>query len=176
MSADRTEPAFTIRAHRPGDLGYIVSRHGALYSQEYNYAPQFEAMVARIAADFIENFDSKRERCWIAEKDEMFLGCVMVARDSTRSDTAKLRVLLVEPAARGLGLGKTLVRMCIAFAEDAGYRRLVLWTQSHLLAARDLYKAEGFRQVEQEDGEIQVPPFTTGAISENWELELLNSR
>lgn len=170
MAANSQEPSFSIRTHRPGDLGYIVSRHGALYSQEYNYAPQFEALVARVAADFIDNFDSKRERCWIAEKNGAFLGSVVVAKDPARSDTAKLRLLLVEPEARGLGLGKTLVRMCVAFAAKAGYRRMWLWTQSDLLAARKLYKTEGFQRVCEEAS--SVPLFTPGARSENWELEL----
>ncbi|ETN39027.1 uncharacterized protein HMPREF1541_07069 [Cyphellophora europaea CBS 101466] len=161
---------FTIRTHRPGDLGYIVSRHAAIYSQEYGYSPHFEALVARIAADFIDSFDADRERCWIAEKDNVFLGSIMLAKDSERLDAAKLRLLLVEPAARGLGLGKTLTQACIAFARAAGYRRIVLWTQSHLLAARKLYHAEGFHQVEKQD--IVHDQFKPGLRSESWELDL----
>jgi GNAT superfamily N-acetyltransferase len=160
---------FSVRTHRPGDLGYIVHRHGALYSKEYNYAPAFEALVARIAADFIDNFDAAKERCWIAERDGTFLGCVMLVQDPSQTNTAKLRILLVEPTARGLGVGRSLVRHCVEFAKQAGYRRIVLWTQSDLLAARKLYTAEGFVMVRKDS---HIASFTSGANSEHWELDL----
>lgn len=124
-------------------------------------------------ADFTDDYDDKRECCWIAERNETFLGCIMLAKRSTRSDTAKLRLFLVEPAARGLGVGKTLVRTCIAFGKEAGYQRVVWWTQDHLVAARKLYQAAGFIRVEEEGP--SVPQFYTGASSENWELEFASS-
>lgn len=168
MDVDNQTSPFLIRTHQPGDLGCIVHRHGALYSEEYNYAPHFEALVARIAADFIDNLDETRERCWIAERHGTFLGCVMLVKDTNQLDTAKLRVLLVEPAARGLGVGRTLVQTCVTFAKEAGYRRLVLWTQSDLVGARKLYKNAGFAMV-QEEGH---PCFSKGAVGESWELSL----
>jgi DNA-binding MarR family transcriptional regulator/N-acetylglutamate synthase-like GNAT family acetyltransferase len=141
-------PRVTLRTHLPGDIGWIVERHGALYAREYGWDARFEALVAQIGARFLERFDPARERCWIAERDGERVGCVMVVR-RTRA-TAQLRLLLVEPSARGLGVGKRLVDECIAFAKTAGYRRMMLWTNAGLDAARGIYDARGFELVAEE--------------------------
>jgi DNA-binding MarR family transcriptional regulator/GNAT superfamily N-acetyltransferase len=133
----------TLRTHRPGDIGWITHRHGALYAQEYGWDEKFEAMVAGIAAKFIDNFDPQRERCWMAEQDGNILGSVTLVKKT--SSVAKLRMLYVEPSARGLGVGSRLVKECIEFARQAGYRKITLWTNSMLLAARRIYEREGFR-------------------------------
>jgi DNA-binding MarR family transcriptional regulator/N-acetylglutamate synthase-like GNAT family acetyltransferase len=155
-----------LRAHRPGDMGWVVSRHGALYAQEHGWDASFEALVAGIAKDFLDNFDAARERCWIAEMDGGPVGSVFLVRQNTR--VAKLRLLLVEPEARGRGIGRRLVEACIAFARAKGYRKLVLWTQSNLAAARAIYRAAGFRRVRTE------PHSSFGArlVGEYWELAL----
>jgi DNA-binding MarR family transcriptional regulator/GNAT superfamily N-acetyltransferase len=158
---------YVLRAHQPGDMGWVIHRHGALYAQEYGYDEQFEALVAEIAARFIQNFDAKRERCWIAEKGGGIVGSVFLVKESKTA--AKLRLLLVEPSARGLGIGKRLVDECIRFARQAGYRKIVLWTQSELPAARHVYQQAGFRLVEEK------PHRSWGRedlVSEIWELDL----
>jgi DNA-binding MarR family transcriptional regulator/GNAT superfamily N-acetyltransferase len=161
-----------LRVPRPGDIGWIIHRHGALYAQEYGWDERMEALVARIAADFIDHFDPKRERCWIAECDGEFLGCVFLVKDrDARKNTppaAKLRLLLVEPSARGLGIGRTLVRQCTLFAREAGYARIVLWTNSVLTSARRIYESEGYRLVKQEDHES----FGKKLTGQHWELRL----
>jgi DNA-binding MarR family transcriptional regulator/N-acetylglutamate synthase-like GNAT family acetyltransferase len=158
--------AWRLRAHRPGDIGWVIQRHGELYGQEYGYDERFEALVAQIAARFIDRFDARRERCWIAERDGLRLGAVFLVRKS--ATVAQLRLLLVEPAARGIGLGKRLVEECVAFARDAGYRKLVLWTQSELAAARGIYQSTGFRVV----GKEKHRSFGKSLTGEYWELDL----
>ncbi|HLW73806.1 MAG TPA: bifunctional helix-turn-helix transcriptional regulator/GNAT family N-acetyltransferase [Gammaproteobacteria bacterium] len=158
--------AYRLRHHRPGDMGWVVQRHGELYWQEYAWDERFEALVADIAARFIQNFDERRERCWIAERDGERLGCVFLVKGS--DEEARLRLLLVEPGARGLGLGRVLVEECIAFARSAGYRKLGLWTNSVLDAARHIYHSHGFRVVREETHHS----FGQDLVGETWELEL----
>jgi GNAT superfamily N-acetyltransferase len=147
-------------------MGWVVQRHGELYWKEFGYGERFEALVAGIVARFVERLDAKRERCWIAERGSERLGAVFLVRKAP--GVAQLRLLLVEPAARGLGLGKRLVRACIAFARKAGYRKLVLWTQSELAAARGIYEEAGFRLVRREAHESFGKPLE----GEYWELDL----
>lgn len=157
---------YLLRSHQPGDIGWVVHRHGALYSQEYGWDERFEALVAEIAARFVQNFDPKRERCWIAESDGEILGSVFLVKES--DEIARLRLLLVEPKARGLGLGKRLVEECVQFARRAGYKKITLWTQSVLSAARHLYQQAGFVLVHTEPHR----EFGYDLVSETWELEL----
>ena len=164
---------FLLRPHRPGDMGWIVSRHGALYAREYQFDARFEALVARIAADFIERFDARREACWIAERDGVNIGSVAVvqARDEATvapsEGVAQLRLLLV-PAARGLGLGDRLVAECHRFAREAGYQRVRLWTNSQLDAAKHVYRKAGYRLV----GSEPFQGFGLDLVGETWELDL----
>ena len=157
----------SLRGHRPGDMGWVVHRHGALYFQEYGWDERFEALVAGIAKDFIDGFDPERERCWIAEMDGQPVGSVFLVKQS--KSIAKLRLLLIEPRARGQGLGKRLVAECVAFARAKGYRKLVLWTQSNLAAARAIYKAAGFKRTKQE----RHSSFGYDLTGEYWELSLV---
>lgn len=168
-----TAPAVELRPPLPGDLGWIVERHGAVYAAEWRLDARFEALVARICADFVDRFQPGREACWIAARGAERLGSILLvqARDAAgqpRPGVAQLRLLLLEPQARGLGLGKRLVRACSDFARAAGYRRIVLWTQSGLSAARGIYAAEGYRLLHSE----ALHSFGRDVISENWELEL----
>jgi len=155
-----------IRSLEPGDIGWIIHRHGVIYAMEYRYDTRFEALVAGIAADFVERFDATRERCWIVEKDGEVVGSVFLVRNS--ATVAKLRLLLVEPSARGLGLGARLVDECIRFASAAGYRKIVLWTQSELLAARRIYERAGFTR------RAATPHRSFGRklVAETWERAL----
>jgi GNAT superfamily N-acetyltransferase len=155
-----------LRAHRPGDMGEVVRLHGEIYAREFGYDATFEALVAEICAKFLRSYDPERERCWMAEKDGEVVGSVFLVKKSPA--VAKLRLLVVDPGARGTGLGRRLVRQCVAFAREAGYRRIVLWTQSHLDAARRIYRAEGFRRTAREPH----ASFGKRLVAETWELEL----
>ncbi len=163
---ERKDKPVALREHRPGDIGWVVHAHGRFYAEEYGWDERFEALVAEIAAAFVQNFDRKRERCWIAEMDGEPVGSVLVVKDT--KTTAKLRLLIVDPKARGRGLGKRLVEECIRFAREKGYRRLALWTQSNLAAARGIYRAAGFRKVKEE----KHASFGVKLTGEYWELEL----
>jgi GNAT superfamily N-acetyltransferase len=171
LLADRpaaATPAYRLRPHAPGDMGWVVHRHGVLYAREWGYNAEFEALVARIAADFLDHLDPARERCWIAEKDGDIVGSAFLVRKS--KTVAKLRMLLVEPHARGLGIGKRFVDECIRFARRAGYKKITLWTQSELDAARTLYQRAGFRCV----GRRTHDSFgKKGLVAETWELPLV---
>ncbi len=159
-------PAYVLRGLRPGDLGWLISRHGALYTEEYGWNGEFEVLVARIIAEAMERFDPAREGVWIAERDGVPVGSVMLVR--VDDETAKLRVLLVEPAARGLGIGGRLIDECTAFSRRVGYRRIVLWTHSVLQGARRLYARAGYRLVASEPFE----GFGQHLDSETWRLDL----
>lgn len=163
-----------LRAHRPGDFGWIVMRHGALYAQEYGWDSGFEALVARIGAGFIERFDAAREACWIAERAGRPLGCVCLVKardDATQAvqpGVAQLRLLLVDPAARGAGIGRRLTQACETFARDAGYARIRLWTNANLLAARAIYRSAGYVLTASEPHHS----FGHDLVGETWELAL----
>jgi DNA-binding MarR family transcriptional regulator/GNAT superfamily N-acetyltransferase len=161
---------YTLRTHRVGDMGWIVHRHGALYAQEYGWDERFEGFVAGIVAHFIEHFDPVGERCWIAERDGAIVGSVFVVRHT--KTVAKLRLLYVEPSARGLGIGRRLVDECISFARAAGYRTLMLWTNSILDAARHIYEGSGFTRV----GRERQHRFGHDNVFETWKLELRPGR
>ena len=164
----RREPSvpYLLRSHRPGDMGWVVNRHGVIYSREYGYDETFEALVAGVVSKFIFHFDPKREHCWIAERQGKNVGSVFLVRKS--KTVAKLRMLIVDPEARGLGIGKRLVEECIRMARQVGYKKLTLWTHSQLLAARSIYKAAGFCLAR------AVPNHSFGLdlVDETWDLKL----
>jgi DNA-binding MarR family transcriptional regulator/predicted N-acetyltransferase YhbS len=155
-----------FRQHRPGDIGWVVHRHGVLYAREQGWDERFEAVVAEIAARFVHNFNPRRERCWIAERGGEIVGSVFLVRES--DDVARLRLLLVEPAVRGLGIGKRLVQHCLRFARRAGYRKIVLLTETTLETAQHIYQKAGFRLV----AELQHGEFGFPVVGQTWELNL----
>jgi DNA-binding MarR family transcriptional regulator/GNAT superfamily N-acetyltransferase len=160
------ETQVSLRTHRPGDMGWVIERHGALYFEEYGWNEEFEALVAGIAADFINKLVPARERCWIAERSGRRIGCIFLV--AGEAGVARLRLLLVEREARGLGLGARLVGECVSFARAAGYRRIVLWTHANLSAARRLYQRAGFTQITRQ----MHHRFGHDLVSETWELQL----
>jgi len=155
-----------LRSPRPGDMGRVVQLHGELYSREFGYDSRFEALVAGIVAEFVDRFDARRERCWIAEMQGEVVGSVFLVRKSPT--VAKLRLLIIHPRARGIGLGRRLTRACIEFARRKRYRKLVLWTQSHLSAARAIYARENFRM----QSKRKHSSFGRRLVAEVWELKL----
>ena len=166
--AEQPQAPFVLRPHRPGDMGWVVHRQAVLYAQEYGWDETYEALIARIVADFIDHFDPKRERCWIAERESEVVGSVFLIKHPERPGVAKLRLLYVERAARGLGIGRRLVSECTHFARQTGYRTITLWTNSVLTSARKIYEAEGYRLVHEEPHHS----FGHDLVGQTWELEL----
>jgi DNA-binding MarR family transcriptional regulator/GNAT superfamily N-acetyltransferase len=162
------EGEVVLRPHRQGDMGWVIEQNATVYGGEYGWGSAIESVTARICADFLEGFDPARERCWIAERGGQRLGCVFLVKEPDAPDTARLRLLLLDPAARGLGLGRRLVDECVAFAHEAGYREIVLWTHQVLTAARAIYAKAGF-----ELAETWVhDDFGHPEVSETWRLRL----
>lgn len=164
------DPAAEIVLRDPvvGDYGWVIERHGVLYGKEYGFDAHMEGYVSEVIAAYVANFDPARDRCWIAERYGARCGCIFAVHDDADPTLARLRLLLLEPSARGLGLGRRLVRECIAFARAAGYRKMVLWTHSILTAARAIYASEGFALIATESNDLWGPQLT----SETWELNL----
>src|SRR5918999_3905497 len=159
---------FVLRPHRPGDMGWVVHRQAVLYAQEYGWDETYEALISRIVADFIDRFDPKRERCWIAERGGETVGSVFLIKHPERTGVAQLRLLYVERSARGLGIGRRLVHECTQFARQTGYRTITLWTNSVLVSARKIYEAEGYKLVREEPHHS----FGHDLVGQTWELEL----
>jgi DNA-binding MarR family transcriptional regulator/GNAT superfamily N-acetyltransferase len=166
--ASHSAPSYVIRPPTAADYGWIIQSHGEVYAREYGWGPRFLSLVARVIADYVDNFDPALERCWIAERNGANVGSVFVARDPQRPGVAKLRMLLVLPSARGLGIGKRLVDECTRFAREAGYHTLSLWTNSVLTRARQIYTDAGYHLVREEIHDTFGKPLT----AETWELTL----
>jgi DNA-binding MarR family transcriptional regulator/GNAT superfamily N-acetyltransferase len=162
----KSKTPYLLRPHQPGDMGWVVHRHGVLYAREYGWDETFEALVATIVAKFIQTFDPKRERCWMAEVEGEVVGSVFLVKES--ESVSKLRLLLVEPEVRGLGIGKRMVNECIRFAKQVGYHKVVLWTNNVLSAARRLYEQAGFKLIHEEAHHS----FGHDLIGETWQLDL----
>lgn len=161
-------PPLVLRTHRPGDMGAIVQIEGAGYVEQFGWNGDFEGLVARIVADFLANYDPACERCWIAERDSVHVGHIFLVKHPDQPGVAKLRLLYVDPAARGLGLGAKLVDECVRFARSSGYSKITLWTQSILTAAHRIYQAAGFRVVKEEPHHS----FGKDLMGQTWELDL----
>ena len=157
---------FLLRSHRVGDMGWVISRQAAAYAEEYGWDISYEALIAEICAQFIKNYDAAREHCWIAEAGGEPVGSIFLVKGT--DEVAKLRLLLVEQKARGLGVGRALVEQCIRSAREKGYRKMTLWTQSILLAARGIYQQAGFRRMAEE----KHHSFGVDLVGETWELDL----
>jgi len=167
LASTELEPqTLELRDPRPGDMGWVIERHGEIYADEYGWSANFEALVAQIVAQFMREHDPERERCWIAWLDEERVGSIFLVRHS--ENVARLRLLLVEPSARGMGVGRRLVDTCLQFARDAGYEKVTLWTNAVLDAARAIYVANGFRLVREE----AHTHFGSEQLGQDWELEL----
>lgn len=162
---ERSVP-YLLRPHQPGDMGWVVQRHGVLYNTEYGFDETFEALVAGIVADFIKNFDPKKERCWMAEANGEIVGSVFLVKKT--DEIAKLRLLIVDPKARGLGIGKRLVEECVRFGRQVGYKKITLWTNNVLTAARHIYQSVGFQLVDEDPHHS----FGHDLVGETWELDL----
>jgi DNA-binding MarR family transcriptional regulator/GNAT superfamily N-acetyltransferase len=167
-SATPQQAPLVLRPHRPGDMGWVVHRQAVLYAQEYGWDERYEALISRIVADFIDRFDPKRERCWIAEREGEIVGSVFLIKHPERAGVAQLRLLYVERSARGLGIGRRLVHECTQFARQTGYKTITLWTNSVLTSARKIYEAEGYRLVREEPHHS----FGHDLVGQTWELEL----
>jgi DNA-binding MarR family transcriptional regulator/GNAT superfamily N-acetyltransferase len=166
IAAEPKDAAVVLRNPKAGDLGWVVQRHAELYFEEYGWTDNFEGVCAEIVADFIRKFDPARERCWIAEMDGRNVGCVLLVKDS--DEVARIRLLLVDPLARGRGLGTRLINECVRFARERGYRKITLWTHSILTAARLIYERAGFRLKSSE----KMRNFGKDVVSEHWDLVL----
>ena len=163
--APQAQSEIVLRQPKPGDLGWVVARHAELYAREYGWAENFEGICAQIVADFVSKYDPKRERCWIAEMDGQNVGCVFLVKDT--ETVARLRLLLVDPGARGRGLGTKLTDECVRFARACGYRGITLWTHSVLTAARHIYQQAGFRLTSSE----KRKSFGQDVVSEYWDMK-----
>jgi DNA-binding MarR family transcriptional regulator/GNAT superfamily N-acetyltransferase len=167
-ASSETQPQLLLRPHRPGDMGWVVHRQAVLYAQEYGWDESYEALISRIVADFIDRFDQKRERCWIAEQDGEIVGSVFLIKHPERAGVAQLRLLYVERSTRGLGIGRRLVRECTDFARQTGYKTITLWTNSVLTSARKIYQAEGYKLV----AEKTHHSFGHDLVGQTWALDL----
>ena len=168
LEGEARDAPIVLRPHQAGDMGWVVERHALVYGQEYGWGAGIEGVTARICADFLEHYDPARERCWVAERGGERLGCVFLVKEPDTADVARLRLLLLTPEARGLGLGRKLVDECVGFARAAGYREVVLWTHAVLTAARSIYAQTGFQVTETWTHD----EFGKTEVSETWRLTL----